>query len=195
MELIEHIGIFENAVPKETCDKLIELFELTSTMSYTYGRGRSKTTIEDEQLFVTFDHQENIVFTTENKNFRDAMDKVFDCYDEYMAEYPVLKDVQEHTFFQGKIQKTKKTQGFHFWHGENGRRSTVNRMVVYMIYLNDVEEGGETEFLYQSKRVKPKAGTVVLFPSSYTHTHRGNPPLSGDKYIVTGWSEFRGSDV
>lgn len=192
MEIIDHIGIFENAVPKETCDKLIELFELTSSMGYTRDRGFSKTTIEDEQLFVTYDYQDDIIFTIENHNFKDAMNSVFDCYEEYMVEYPVLKEVQEHTFFQGKIQKTKKTQGFHNWHFENGRRGVINRMVVYMIYLNDVEEGGETEFLYQSKRIKPKAGTVVLFPAAYTHTHRGNPPLSGDKYIVTGWSEFRG---
>ena len=60
-------------------------------------------------------------------------------------------------------------------------------MVAWMVYLNDVEEGGETEFLYQSLRIKPKANMAVLWPGSFTHIHRGNPPLSGDKYILTGW--------
>ena len=59
-----------------------------------------------------------------------------------------------------------------------------------MCYLNDVEEGGETEFLYQSRRIKPKQGTMVICPSSFTHTHRGNPPLKGDKYMINGWIEF-----
>jgi hypothetical protein len=59
-----------------------------------------------------------------------------------------------------------------------------------IIYLNDVEDGGETEFIYQSTRVKPKKGTVVIAPSSFTHTHRGNPPLNGEKYIFTSWIEF-----
>tara|TARA_R110000868_G_scaffold16539_1_gene73910 strand:+ start:347 stop:526 length:180 start_codon:yes stop_codon:yes gene_type:complete len=59
-----------------------------------------------------------------------------------------------------------------------------------MLYLNDVEEGGETELLYQSRRIKPQKGTLTMFPASFTHTHRGNPPLSNDKYIVTGWVEF-----
>ena len=59
----------------------------------------------------------------------------------------------------------------------------------YMAYLNDVEEGGETEFLYQSIRVKPKQGTMVC-PSSFTHTHRSNPPLKGDKYMINGWVEY-----
>ena len=195
MELIDHIGIFENAVPKETCDKLIELFELTSKMSYTHSREQSKTFVNDEQLFVTFDYQQDILITLDNYNFRKAMDIVMDCYDDYMVEYPLLKELQHHTFFQGKIQKTKKSQGFHRWHFERGSRDVFYRMVVYMIYLNDVEDGGETEFLYQSKRIKPKTGTVVLFPATYTHTHRGNPPLTCNKYIVTGWVEFRGSDV
>jgi len=58
-----------------------------------------------------------------------------------------------------------------------------------MLYLNDVEEGGETEFLYQKMRVKPTKGTILIWPADWTHTHRGNPPLSGDKYIYTGWME------
>ena len=65
-----------------------------------------------------------------------------------------------------------------------------DRVLSWILYLNDVEEGGETEFLYQSMRFKPKAGTFILFPAHFTHTHRGNPPLSGVKYIATGWIEF-----
>jgi hypothetical protein len=53
-----------------------------------------------------------------------------------------------------------------------------------------VQEGGETEFLYQHMRVKPEQGTLVIWPAAFTHTHRGNPPLSNEKYIVTGWTEF-----
>ena len=59
-----------------------------------------------------------------------------------------------------------------------------------LVYLNDVEEGGETEFLYQSRRIKPKQGTMVICPASFTHTHRGNPPLKGNKYMINGWIEF-----
>ena len=58
--------------------------------------------------------------------------------------------------------------------------------MAWMVYLNDVEEGGETEFLYQKRKVKPKKGTILIWPGGYTHLHRGNPPMS-DKYIATGW--------
>jgi hypothetical protein len=61
------------------------------------------------------------------------------------------------------------------------------------MYLNDVEHGGETEFLYQKRRVSAKTGRVVIWPAGYTHVHRGNPPLSGEKYLLTGWLEFMGT--
>jgi len=73
--------------------------------------------------------------------------------------------------------------------GKDNKTHDLGRWT-WMVYLNDVEEGGETEFLYQHKRLKPEQGTLVIWPASFTHTHRGNPPLSNDKYIVTGWTEF-----
>ena len=52
---------------------------------------------------------------------------------------------------------------------------------------DDVPEGGETSFLNQRRRVNPKAGSVCLFPAAFPWVHRGEPPLSGVKYIATGW--------
>ena len=58
--------------------------------------------------------------------------------------------------------------------------------MAWMVYLNDVEEGGETEFLYQKLKVKPSKGTILIWPGCYTHLHRGNTPMT-NKYIATGW--------
>jgi hypothetical protein len=59
-----------------------------------------------------------------------------------------------------------------------------------MLYLNSLppEANGETEFLYQQRRINPVENTMVLWPAAFTHAHRGNP-VYGDhtKYIVTGW--------
>jgi hypothetical protein len=62
-----------------------------------------------------------------------------------------------------------------------------------MFYLNDVEDGGETE-LYQNTMVKPKAGRMVIAPAYFTHTHRGNIPVSNDKYILTSWVLFNSAE-
>ena len=63
-------------------------------------------------------------------------------------------------------------------------------MFAFTLYLNDVEEGGETEFLYLSRRIEAKVGRLAIFPASFEYTHRGNPPISNEKYILTGWVEF-----
>ena len=55
------------------------------------------------------------------------------------------------------------------------------------LYLNDNFDAGETEFLHQHRREIPKKGDVLIFPAGYTHTHRGNPPIGGEKYLITSW--------
>ena len=59
--------------------------------------------------------------------------------------------------------------------------------MVVQLYLNTINEGGETEFLYVNKRIPAVEGRLVIFPTGYAHTHRGNPPIGQEKYILTSW--------
>ena len=106
---------------------------------------------------------------------------------EYMDDFPYLQD-QGEDWWSGTciLQKTEPMEGYHMFHAEDTAESTRQRVLVWMVYLNDVEEGGETEFLYQKLRIKPKRNLLVIWPGSFTHLHRGNPPMS-TKYILTGW--------
>ena len=109
------------------------------------------------------------------------------CLHEYVKEYQVLTKMPSMQYTVN-IQRTLPGEGYHQWHHEKGATvPTITRHLTTMVYLNDVEDGGETEFLYQSRRVKPRKGRVVIFPVTWTHTHRGNPPLSGEKMIATSW--------
>ena len=116
------------------------------------------------------------------------------CLEIYLDNYNKFSEIGHFQQPYLKIQKTDKCGGFHNFHAENLQYNTHNRIMVSMLYLNDVEEGGETEFLFLSKRIKAEKGTFLIFPGSYTHMHRGNPPLSGEKYIVTSWIEKRNVD-
>ena len=64
-------------------------------------------------------------------------------------------------------------------------------LLLFQFYLNDVEEGGETEFLYQGRKVEARKGRLIIAPAGFTHTHKGHVPASGDKYIATSWILFR----
>mgnify|MGYP003634385878 CR=1 FL=1 len=113
----------------------------------------------------------------------------FDKCEQQGAVYP--RKVDEMLVSDNSInQKTKVGEGYHFWHCENAEMKARNRILAFMVYLNDVNEGGETEFLYQKCRFKPEKNTLLVWPSQFTHIHRGNPPLSNDKYIITGWVEY-----
>mgnify|MGYP003387948413 CR=1 FL=1 len=89
-----------------------------------------------------------------------------------------------------KMQRTSPGGGYHVWHCEQGEAVNSRRLLVWMIYMNDVSEGGETEFLNQATRVQPKAGRLVIWPAAWPWQHRGNPPLKEDKYVCTGWWYF-----
>jgi hypothetical protein len=109
------------------------------------------------------------------------------CVSPYLEDFPYLK-TQGPDWWSGVtlLQKTEPMGGFHTFHGENIAWANKNRVMAWMIYLNDVEEGGETEFLYQQVKLKPTKNTAVIWPGGFTHLHRGNPPMS-TKYILTGW--------
>jgi len=126
--------------------------------------------------------------TYNNKPFIDMFFK--DVYPLYVQKYSFLKQLATHTILEVKIQKTKVGEGYHFWHCENAAMKARNRILAFMVYLNDVTEGGETEFLYQKCRFKPEKNVMLVWPAQFTHVHRGNPPLSNDKYIITGWVEY-----
>lgn len=95
----------------------------------------------------------------------------------------------------GPIQMQKYDVGagnYNYWHCEvypdsHPSQETLHRTLLFMFYLNDVAEGGHTEFFYQQRRLQPKAGQMVIAPGHFTHTHRGCVPTSGDKYILTSW--------
>ena len=112
------------------------------------------------------------------------------AYANYAQKFSILKDASNHGIYSLKMQRTRPGEGYHLWHHETDKRSLMDRLLTFICYLDDVKEGGETEFLYLKKRIKPQAGKLILFPGAFTHAHRGNQPLSGDKHILTGWVEY-----
>ena len=82
--------------------------------------------------------------------------------------------------------------GYFGWHTDWGPMPEfIGRQLVAQFYLNDVEDGGETEFYHQKKKVKPKKGRLVIWPVGFTHTHKGNNPISNDKYVLSCWFTVR----
>ncbi len=110
---------------------------------------------------------------------------------------PYLDQLIQYVFrYDGfTVQKYDKgVGGYHYWHSEIYPQlpdnKPLHRVLAFLYYLNDIEEGGETEFHYQNIKAKPSKGTLVIFPAGFTHTHKGHIPLSSDKFVVTSWLMF-----
>ncbi len=89
--------------------------------------------------------------------------------------------------------------GYPYWHCELYPRGTgaetLHRHLLWTIYLNEDFDAGETEFLFQQRRIVPRTGSLLFAPTAFTHTHRGNRPQRGDKFIATSWILFQRAEV
>ncbi len=186
------IGVYDNYITKEECNKAIKLYEDQNKFNNTVNRiGGEKASIlqkQDQQFFAA---PFNLNIWWESLK---PMMLNFDLAWNHYVQNTGASDAYGSPFYftDMKIQKTLPTEGYHIWHIEHGKgHSNEPRAFVFSVYLNDVEEGGETEFLHFSKRVKPKTGRIVIWPAGFPYLHRGNPPLSGEKYILTSWMLLR----
>lgn len=186
-----HIAVWENAFTPYECERLIWLFNRLNNYKWTYTRQShtSNSKLETEDLSVNYPP---IVTSLSHGEIDISVEpRIWDMFQEYAKEYPFL-DMFKFEFSGLKIQKTLPSEGYHVWHADGGSNDFKirQRAVTFILYLNDVKDGGETEFLYQQTRIPPETGKFVIFPSAYTHIHRGNPPLNGEKYILTGWISY-----
>lgn len=187
------IGIYDGVFSDKFCDDLIAYYQWCRKNNRTFDRPENEMVKKDNSCTLNPSTVEEINFDHPNiQNFVGEFNSAFwdVCYTDYRKHFSVLDQYDRHTIYSYKIQCTQPGGGYHIWHCEDGAINFSRRVGVYILYLNDVEEGGETEFLYLSKRVKPKKGRLVVFPPNFPWAHRGNPPLTGEKYIMTGWLEF-----
>lgn len=184
--ILQKDGLFS----KEYCTEVINFFEKAKAAGNVVTRQQTREGDRHHKDDTSLDMFEQVDAATMSllQDFNRAF--YSSVFPEYSEKFSILKECETTKIFTHKLQKTTKGQGYHVWHTENMCRRTCHRVLTYILYLNDVEDGGETEFLYYGKRIKPTAGTLLLWPAGFTHVHRGNPPLSGEKYIMTGWVEY-----
>tara|TARA_Y100001954_G_C15793607_1_gene596396 strand:- start:193 stop:765 length:573 start_codon:yes stop_codon:yes gene_type:complete len=177
---------FDNAIDKQDCKAIIDLFEQNKDEHYQGKIGQNL----DEDLNIK---KSTDLFISGKKEWKEVDKLFFTVLAKSLAR---LK--REIEFFQGPfkdmgyaIQRTEPGQFYH-WHIDGGSHEFSYRQLVAIFYLNDLSEdqGGGTEFFYQDVSIKPETGKLILFPPFWTHKHRGKEVISGKKYIATTWVVF-----
>tara|TARA_Y200000002_G_scaffold362098_1_gene348859 strand:- start:992 stop:1558 length:567 start_codon:yes stop_codon:yes gene_type:complete len=169
------------------CDTITEWFHSGVELSAGTTTGGLKPDVK----------QSTDIMITTNTNYHWINDYLFElkeCMNKYCEKFPACKWYGNAGIEEGfRVQWYKPGEGFHAWHTErctpNGNASL--RHLVFMTYLNDVNDAGETEFLHQEIKVKPVKGKTVIWPADWTYTHRGVPSPTQEKYILTGWYNLK----
>ena len=172
-------------IDKTYCDKLIKNFKLNN---HKAELGRITDSSDKTLVNTSYKKSLDLSFTDDNlfDEFNIYLTKAILSYEK---KYKDVKNLATYSIVENpRIQYYKKGWGFKKWHCE--RYFHINRMLVWMVYLNDVEDGG-TEFKYQKLKIPAKKGLMLMWPSDFTHTHRGIVSKTKEKYILTGWLGFK----
>jgi hypothetical protein len=169
------------------CDRLIDFFENSDTKYpgeiVKNGQGAILKNIKDS-IDLTLRPDQSIT-----QEYAIELQKVVEVYKE---KYAHCNNTAPWGIEAVNIQKYNPAGAYFEWHTErvSGIAPDGIRHLVFMTYLNDVNDQGETEFFYQQVKIKPQKGLTLIWPVDWTHTHRGLPSPSETKYIATGWFCF-----
>ena len=174
-------------IPEHICDGMLDYYYQNNS-NITPGIVGN---LEDDNDNVKIDVKDSLdLFIEHNDNSSECkayVSYLMSCFQNYVNYYEYANKVCEYGLNLGyNIQRYKKGGGFKTWHFERSHLTSMPRVLVFMTYLNDVEDGG-TEFYYQKLKSPAKKGLTLLWPTDFTHTHRGIISHTKEKYIVTGW--------
>lgn len=181
---MEFIYIEKNSLSEDFCKRLIELFNKDEdryqgiTRNGVNLKTKNTTDLKINRYKSEWAEIDNILYKELNKHLKIYFDKL-DFF------YRTFAKIEDEGF---QIQYYKKDEGQYIYHNDAAVKYDLKRyrFLTFMWYLNDVEEGGETEF-FGNYKIKPETGKFVLFPATWTYPHAALVPRSGDKYIITGW--------
>ena len=176
----DFIYIERDALPKSFCNNVIEKFEQDDRKRQ--GQVGSGVHLEIKRS--------SDLSITELEDWKSYDQAFFRCLNNGLKKYvrflpeeytihKALSEIKNDTGYQ--IQRTQPGD-YYIWHHDQ----SATRMVTFIWYLNDIKDGGYTEFI-DGTRIQPEAGKLIIFPATWDFLHRGVSPKSETKYLCTGW--------
>lgn len=185
------IRMYRDSFSKELCDEVIRRFEADERKHASTTATRDKPRLRSGTMLQIGD-------LPEWKDIADAYSAAVEKnLQAYAQAFPTLQQLVSSPATKRTpplLERIEPGQGFGM-HIDASVAGTHDRMVSVLMYLKDVEEGGSTQFPFQSIQIKPRAGMMLLFPPYWTHPQQGVSPVSGLKYNLTSYvvidHEFR----
>ncbi|MBT8145877.1 MAG: 2OG-Fe(II) oxygenase [Gammaproteobacteria bacterium] len=175
--------------PLSLCDDLVQFFESHQEIQ-TQGQTAGGVNL-DAKNSTDMAIRPNELDIPGYEPLRHYFDALFACHKDYLEQWPFLKSVMPRVEM-GQFNIQRYIPGGHFQkvHSERTTVGNSHRVLAWMTYLNDVEDGGSTYFQHQDITVQPEKGKTLIWPAEWTHAHMANVLNNGKKYIITGWMHF-----
>lgn len=175
--------------PVSLCDELITFFENHEELQ-TRGQTAGGVNL-DSKNSTDMSIRPRELERDDHKPLRDYLDVLFACHRDYLEQWPFLESVMPRVELSSfNIQRYDPGGHFQKVHSERTTVGTSHRVLAWMTYLSDVEDGGATHFVHQDLEIQPQQGKTLIWPAEWTHAHAGKILNAGRKYIITGWMHF-----
>ena len=201
---MERINIIENELNKKKgthfigswnikndnlCKEIIKFFDENKGLQKkgTTALGTNYTNKKTTDISINPNDLKNDKY----KCFNNYIEELYKCFIDYQLQWPFLKSIVKNVDI-GTFNVQKYSKGDHFSqiHSERSNLKSSNRLFAWMTYLDNVEDGGTTNFLHYDIKIKPEIGKTLIWPAEWTHAHSGEILNSGEKHIITGWMNF-----
>lgn len=169
-------------VSSNICDELIQYHKNNTEYKTAGATGGGVDKNIKDSIDVTFFN-----YST-HSTIRKYFSELQAGYNQYVEKYHI-QQLRITAEIAHNVQYYPPGGGFKIWHWERQNDSN-DRQLVYMTYLNDVIDGGGTEWLYQNYKTEARKGLTVIWPADFTFTHRGIVAPNEEKWIVTGWFSY-----
>lgn len=197
----KYIYINETSLSKIVCNELINIFENSQNKYDGLTHGGLNKKIKDttdisipsnDKTWFKYHKLLKEELFRNLKNYIDLIDNYSNDYNNSNLNSPYkFSHIECQKGMRVKVflmQKYDKCKGRYIYHNDSRIDVKIKeqRIITFLWYINDVEEGGETCF-GDEIQIRPEQGKLILFPSCWTFPHCGKMPISSDKYIITGW--------
>ncbi len=177
-------------IPEYICDEILDYYNNNKNLHHkgVVFSNKTQETRDDYKVSTDLSIQPN----NQDRPFGEYRSELQNCLNLYVETYPHVNKIHRFNVTEVyNIQHYKKGEGFKAEHCERDGafNSTLKRCLVFMTYLNDVDDGG-TKFIYQDRIIKAQKGKTIIWPADWTHTHVGQISETKEKTIVTGWFSY-----
>jgi len=194
-QLLDYIKVYDDVLDENICQNLIDTFETFNPQKSPFYRQSKNSWDLDYRQFYEFDIARVVEFNHFINPVYNVAKNIFARYNRecgrFFPEKMGFEDLRIKRYDANGIDQFG-------WHADVGNYASARRFLVMFFYLNDVEEGGETEFQFSGDyskvpdfTVKPKRGRIVVFPPMWMFPHRGCMPISGSKYILSTYAHYQ----